>query len=251
MSWILLRGLTREARHWGGFASQLATSTGEEVVSLDLPGSGEFAALPSPDSVAGMVEFLRAQAQAKNLQGPHKLLALSLGGMIATDWAQRHPDEVERLVLINTSMRPYSNAMQRLRPQNWPALALLVARWADADHAEQTIHRLTCNQTSTRDADIAAWLRIRKSAPVSAANAARQLGAAAAFACAGKTPACPALVLSSAGDRLVNPICSVRLAEGWQARQEQHPWAGHDLPHDDGAWVCSQVQHWLALSAAS
>jgi pimeloyl-ACP methyl ester carboxylesterase len=245
MSWILLRGLTREARHWGGFASQLATCTGEEVVSLDLPGSGEFATLPSPDSVAGMVEFLRAQVKAKNLQGPHKLMALSLGGMIATDWAQRHPDEVERLVLINTSMRPYSNAMQRLRPQNWPALTLLAARWGDADHVEQTIHRLTCNQTSTRDADIAAWLRIRKSAPVTAANAARQLWAAAAFACAGKTPACPTLVLSSVGDRLVNPVCSVRLATAWQARHEQHPWAGHDLPHDDGEWVCGQVNKWI------
>ena len=48
MSWILLRGLTREARHWGAFTSLLAQRSGEDVVTLDLPGSGEFAALPSP-----------------------------------------------------------------------------------------------------------------------------------------------------------------------------------------------------------
>lgn len=250
MSWILLRGLTREARHWGGFASTLAARIGEEVEMLDLPGSGEFAALPSPASVAGIVEFLREQVQSKHFQAPHKLLAMSLGGMIATDWAQRYPDEVGRLVLINTSMRPYSHVTQRLRPQNWPALALLAARWGDADHVEQTVHRLTCNETSTRDADISAWMRIRKSAPVTAASAARQLWAAAAFACAGKTPACPTLVLSSAGDRLVNPVCSMRLATAWQARHVQHAWAGHDLPHDDGEWVCGQLQRWLALSAA-
>ncbi len=248
MSWILLRGLTREARHWGAFTSLLAERSGEEVLTLDLPGSGEFAGLPSPASVPGIVDFLRAQVQAKKLQGPHRLLALSLGGMVATGWAQRYPAEVERLVLINTSMRPFSSITQRLRPANWPQLALLAARWPDADYAESVVHDLTCNVSAARDADIAEWLQIRKSAPVMPANAARQLLAAASFSCAEATPRCPALVLSSAGDRLVNPVCSTRLAAAWQARHAQHPWAGHDLPHDDGEWVCSQLGDWLASS---
>ena len=177
-----------------------------------------------------------------NFAGPHKLLAMSLGGMVVTDWAQRYPAEVERLVLIITSMRPFGSMTQRLRPGNWPRLALLAARWADADYAEQTIHQLTCNHVATRDTDIAAWQHIRKSAPVSPANAARQLAAAAArYACAAATPRCQTLVLSSAGDRLVNPLCSTQLAAAWQTAHEQHPWAGHDLPHDDGEWICSQL----------
>ncbi len=248
MSWILLRGLTREARHWGAFTSLLAQRSGEEVLTLDLPGSGEFAALPSPAAVAGMVEFLREQVKAKYLQGPHRLLALSLGGMVATHWAQRYPTEVERLVLINTSMRPFSSMTERLRPGNWPQLAMLAARWPDADYAEGVVHDLTCNANAAREADIAAWLQIRKSAPVTPANAARQLLAAARFACAGATPRCPSLVLSSAGDRLVNPVCSTKLAAAWQAKHVQHAWAGHDLPHDDGEWVCSQLGDWLAAS---
>ncbi|MES2283088.1 MAG: alpha/beta hydrolase [Pseudomonadota bacterium] len=251
MTWILLRGLTREARHWGAFTSLLAERNGEEVLRLDLPGSGEFAAAPSPASVAGIVDFLRAQLQAKKLQGPHKLLALSLGGMVATGWAQRYPDEVKRLVLINTSMRPYSSVTQRLRPANWPQLAMLAARWPDADYAEGVIHDLTCNATATHEADIAAWLQIRKSAPVTPGNAARQLLAAARFACAEATPRCQTLVLSSAGDRLVNPVCSTRLAAGWQAKHLQHPWAGHDLPHDDGEWICTQLRDWMASSSVS
>ncbi len=251
MSWLLLRGLTREARHWGSFASMLAERTGEEVVTLDLPGSGEFAALPSPASVAGMVAFLREQVKGKNLQGPYRLLALSLGGMVATDWAQRYPAEVERVVLINTSMRPFSSITQRLRPGNWPQLAMLGAGWPDADYAEAVIHDLTCNAIAGREADITAWLKIRKSAPVTPANATRQLLAAARFSCAEATPRCPALVLSSAGDRLVNPVCSTRLAAAWQARHVQHPWAGHDLPHDDGEWVCSQLGDWLDSSSAA
>ena len=246
MSWILLRGLTREARHWGDFAQLLARHTGEEVQTLDLPGNGDFAALPSPTTVAGMTDFLREQAHAHAIAGPHKLLAMSLGGMVATNWAQYHPAEVERLALINTSMRPFGSLTQRLQPGNWPQLALLAARWADADYAEETIHRLTCNQSATHDADIAAWLGLRKSAPVSPTNAARQLAAAATYACAVPAPRCPALVLSSAGDRLVNPVCSTRLATAWQTAHAQHPWAGHDLPHDDGEWVCSQLDSWIS-----
>ncbi|MGH8848072.1 MAG: alpha/beta fold hydrolase, partial [Polaromonas sp.] len=84
----------------------------------------------------------------------------------------------------------------------------------------------------------------RQDAPVSAANACRQLWAAAGFSSAA-VPHCPALVLSSRADQLVHPHCSARLARAWQAEHHEHPWAGHDLPHDDAAWVCQRVAGWL------
>lgn len=241
MSWILLRGLTREARHWATFTDHLAQRTGEAVLALDLPGNGEFAQLTSPLAVRAMVEFARQQLRRKGVALPCKLLAMSLGGMVATDWAQRYPREISQLVLINTSMRPHSRLHERLRPANWPTLALLAARWHEADHAERVIHSLTCNRLDTQALDISNWLNIRKTAPVSAANAQRQLWAAARFACAAQPPACPTLLLSSAADHLVNPVCSARLASAWQAEHLQHPWAGHDLPHDDLGWVCDVV----------
>jgi pimeloyl-ACP methyl ester carboxylesterase len=246
MSWILLRGLTREARHWGDFTSRFSVRVGE-ATALDLPGNGEFATGKSPTSVRGMVEFARQQLQLRGFKPPYQLLAMSLGGMVATDWAQRYPQEVEALVLVNTSMRPYSNLAQRLRPANWPVLGLLAARWRDVDYAERAIHALTCNQTVSKESDIAAWLGIRKSAPISEANAQRQLWAAARFACAPKPPACRTLLLSSAADHLVHPVCSNQLAQAWSAVHQQHPWAGHDLPHDDADWVCDQLVDWLRV----
>jgi pimeloyl-ACP methyl ester carboxylesterase len=250
MSWILLRGLTREARHWGTFTAWFAGQCGhEEVVALDLPGSGAFYLQTSPVQVHEMVEFLRLQLRVKALPSPYKLLAMSLGGMVATDWAQRYPNEVTRLVLVNTSMRPFSTTAQRLRPANWLQLALLAARWRDANYAERVIHQLTCNHSAPIETDLAAWRQIRKTAPVSAANAARQLLAAARFSCAPTAPACSVLVLSSRADRLVHPQCSAQLAAAWQAKFHQHPWAGHDLPHDDVAWVCETVADWLAEPA--
>ena len=252
MSWILLRGLAREARHWGAFTERFAWQCGdEEVVALDLLGNGAFYPQTSPAQVRDLMEFLRLQLRVKALPPPYNLLAMSLGGMVAVDWAQRYPNEVTRLVLVNTSMRPFSSAPQRLRPASWLPLALLAARWGDADYTERVIHELTCNDIAARDGDLAVWLQIRKSAPVGAANAARQLLAAARFSCAPTAPACGVLVLSSSADHLVDPLCSAQLAAAWQVAHHQHSWAGHDLPHDDAAWVCQKVADWQAESTKS
>ncbi|OAJ62980.1 hydrolase [Paraburkholderia ginsengiterrae] len=266
-TWILLRGLTRETRHWGRLPDVLRESLGESpaeasnearrgadhdnpLLLLDLPGNGEFAHLRAPATVADMVGFVRHAAFQSNLPGPYCVLAMSLGGMVATDWAQRHPHEIERLVLINTSMRPFSHMQERLRPSAWPGLAGVAANWSDAARAERGIHRLTCNNVATLDDDLAAWSAIRRSAPVSRGNALRQLWAAARFTARAAKPACPVLILSSQADRLVNPVCSAKLAAAWGALHREHPWAGHDLPHDDPAWTAGQVRAWLEQNPA-
>ncbi|HEX3378806.1 MAG TPA: alpha/beta hydrolase [Paraburkholderia sp.] len=266
-TWILLRGLTRETRHWGRLPAALretlgqtsgdglreatatstaASETGVRLLLLDLPGNGEFAQRRAPASVAGMVAFVRQTALETGVPGPYNVLAMSLGGMVATDWAQRHPGEIERLVLINTSMRPFSRTYERLRPSAWPGLLGVAAHWGDAADAESGIHRLTCNNVDTLGADLEEWTAIRRSAPVSRANALRQLWAAARFSAAAVAPRCALLILSSRADGLVNPVCSAKLAAAWSAPHREHPSAGHDLPHDDPAWTAAQIRAWLA-----
>jgi pimeloyl-ACP methyl ester carboxylesterase len=251
-TWVLLRGLTREARHWGDMKLLLAqqiekgdVASGHQVLTIDLPGNGASVRQTSPCSVHGMVEAARKQLEADGARPPYALVAMSLGGMVATDWAQRYPAEVARLVLINTSMRPYSRFTERLRPASWPHVAVLALMWRSAQHAERTIHRLTCNREASRDEDLTTWVAIRQSAPVKAKSALRQLIAAARFRCAPTPPRCPVLVLSSTADRLVDARCSAALAAAWLAPHYRHPWAGHDLPHDDAPWVAERVAGWL------
>jgi len=252
MTWVLLRGLTREARHWGGLPQHLASSgvqgDGEAVVALDLPGNGEFCGLRSPASVRAMVAFARDRLLSRGWEPPYRVLAMSLGGMVATDWAQQFPRELAALVLVNTSMRPFSQPTERLRPGSWPALLRLAARWNDASDTERTIHGLTCRRTARLEEDMAAWVHIRRSAPVQPANAWRQLWAAARFSAATAAPACPTLLLSSRADGLVSVRCSQQLAQAWQATHHSHPWAGHDLPHDDASWVCQRIADWVPRS---
>ena len=249
MTWLLLRGLTRESRHWGEFTQQFASATGDEVLPLDFPGSGVLCADASPSSVSGLVDALRCQVATRGIELPVNVLAMSLGGMVATDWAQRYPQDIARVVLINTSMRPFSSMTQRLRQRNWLSLAKIAFTWNNSNKVEQhetAIHRLTCRQAQHLGSDIAMWSHIRRSARVKASNAFRQLFAAARYACLPEPPPSQLLVLSAKGDDLVNPACSTQLATAWHLPHLQHPWAGHDLPHDDGSWVCEQVLTWLA-----
>ncbi|MEW9583605.1 alpha/beta fold hydrolase [Paraburkholderia sp. DGU8] len=245
-TWILLRGLTRETRHWGSLPDALRAGPAfERLLLIDLPGNGGFAHQRAPSTVDHMLDFIRRAAWQTGEPGPYCVLAMSLGGMVATAWAQRHPAEVDRLVLINTSMRPFCRMHERLRPSAWPGLLGVAAHWRDAPRAEGGIHRLTCNRVDTLGADLDAWSGIRRSAPVSRANALRQLSAAARFCAAIAAPHCPLLVLSSRGDRLVNRVSSAKLAAAWGAPHREHPWAGHDLPHDDPAWTAAQICAWL------
>jgi len=248
-AWVLLRGLTREARHWDDFARRLA-GAGDVVLAVDLPGNGALAGRRSPPRIGAYVDAVRdAVHRDASARGPYRVLAMSLGAMVAAAWALGYPDEVAQLALVNTSMRPYGRARERLRAAAWPALARAALHWrADGDDVEALIHALTCNRRDALAADLARWRAIRASAPVGRANALRQLAAAARFRVDG-VPRCPVLVVSSAGDRLVDPACSARLARAWRAAHVVHPWAGHDLPHDDPQWLCAVLRAWRPAAA--
>lgn len=250
-TWILLRGLMREQRHWGRFPGQLARALpAPTIITPDLPGNGVHHAAISPVTVAAMVEACRAELRARGLRPPYSLLALSLGGMVAVEWASRHPDELARAVLVNTSMRPFSRFHQRLRWHNYPAIVRMLADGGVAAQ-ERLILRLTSRHgdTAEREGLLRRWLGYQHEFPVTRRNALRQLLAAARYHAPAARPAVPLLVLSSSGDQLVDPQCSQQLAQAWRAEHRIHPNAGHDLPLDDGDWVAERVATWLATTA--
>lgn len=239
-TWLLLRGWTREARHWCSFPAQLAAALpGARVVALDLPGNGRLAATPSPTRIGAMVDALRAQAPA----GSSYLLGLSLGAMAAIEWARRHPDEVAGCVLVNTSLRPFNAFHERLRPAAY-ASVLRILLQGNAHARERGILRLTSTGAPS-PALVSEWARYAEERPVSRVNALRQLVAAARYRAPEAAPPVPVLVLASRRDRLVDWQCSAALARLWNAPISIHPSAGHDLALDDGAWVAARVKDWL------
>lgn len=242
--WVLLRGLTREAGHWGVLPALLAERRpGVRVLTIDLPGAGSRHALRSPLSIRATMEDCRAQLHALGVHHCH-LLAMSLGAMVAIEWAHRHPQEIADAVLINTSLRGFSAFHERLRPRHYAALLGVLWPWRSARSREATVLRLTSRHHA--DGSAAArivddWVALRERHPVSTANALRQLIAAARYRAPVHPPAVPMRVLVGHGDRLVDPACSQRLAHAWRLPITVHPTAGHDLALDDPHWLVAQV----------
>lgn len=243
--WLLLRGLIREARHWEGLPEQLAVALQEPVRALDLPGNGAHWREASPTSIDGMVDALRRQLGDSGSSGPHRLLALSLGGMVALRWAQRFPDEVKCLVMINSSLRGIAPFYQRLRPRQYPRLLTTLLRSLDHEQRERLILRMTTRLQSDLPALARRHARWQREAPVSKANMMRQLLAAAkGFSPPQELPGLPALLLASRSDEMVCWRCSQAMAERWGWPLELHPNAGHDLPLDDPDWVVERIRQW-------
>lgn len=242
--WVLLRGLTRERGHWGRFPAELARALpGATIVGTDLPGAGALRHQRCPLRIEALVEACRASLRDAGIAPPYHLLGLSLGGMVATAWSGAHPHELAGLVLVNTSMRPFSPPQQRLRWSRLPGL-LRVLLDPDPLRIEATILNLT-SAHPVRHADaLANWLSIRQARPVSVANALRQLLAAALYRGPVTAPAPPVLLACSARDGLVDPSCSRRIAAAWGAELCVHPDAGHDLPLDDGPWLAARIADW-------
>lgn len=248
--WVLLRGLTRESGHWGRFPEILRREIGPllpemRVLTLDLPGNGTLHRQASPSRVSDMVESCRGELARRGLHGPVHLLAMSLGGMVACDWSLRYPDEVAGMVLINTSLRPYSPFFRRLRPANyWKLLALgllrLGVRWREA-----RVLGLTSRMVREPKPVLESWVELQRRHPVALRNGLRQLWAAMRYRANRGRPGAPMLLLCSQADGLVDWRCSQALSRAWGAPLRLHTEAGHDLPLDDPLWVARAVSDWL------
>ncbi len=244
-TWILLRGLSREYRHWGAFPAELQREMpGTNVIPIDLPGNGSLNEMRSPIDIHGMVAHCRRELARQNVSPPYALLAISMGAMVAAKWAHECPTEVSACVLINSSFGSFNSFHQRLRPRAWTTLLkILIA--ASGQRREELIYRMTSRRQPLPPGLLDEWVVIRRSRPVSAGNALRQLVAAARFRAPPSAPV-STLILASARDELVDVRCSQEIARRWLCPMVLHPDAGHDLPLDDGAWVARQVREWLA-----
>jgi pimeloyl-ACP methyl ester carboxylesterase len=155
--WVLLRGLGREAAHWGDFPERLkAALPGATVLTPDLPGCGADLAERPAATVAGLLDRMRRCLAAP---GPVHLLGLSLGGMIALEWMRLHPEEVRDAVLINTSAGGVSAPWRRLRPgAAWRLVRAAVAR--DLAARERHVLAFTSRRPEREAELLASWTEV-------------------------------------------------------------------------------------------
>ena len=249
-TWVFLRGLARESAHWDGFPDYYAQAIhGARVCPVDLPGNGQHWRLPSPLSVRETMETVRQEAlalmQAQRQGGnPFYLFTISLGSMLAVEWAHRYPDELAGAVLVNTSLRGLNPLHQRLSLHVWPLLARIAATM-DIAQRERLALAMTSARQCSDDGLIQNRVNIHRRHPVQPKNLFRQLWAAARYHAPQEKPSIPLLILNSLGDRMVSPACTGAIAKFWNMEPKTHPWAGHDLTLDDPKWVIQEVGAWL------
>jgi pimeloyl-ACP methyl ester carboxylesterase len=238
-TWVLLRGLMRESRHWGDFiAKAQAAWPNDKIITIDWPGNGALHQQNSLSHIEAMVVHIRQNLVTH--PGPYHVLAISLGAMAAVAWAKAYPAEISACILINTSLKPINPFYQRLRPQSY--LTLLRLLISSPENKERIILQLT-SQTRPQAA-LADWVAMQRQYPISSLNILRQLIAAIRYNAS--QPQVPILLLSGGADQLVNPACSQTLAHKWQVPCLVHTKAGHDLPLDDGDWVLHAITQYLS-----
>ncbi|MEE4249193.1 MAG: alpha/beta hydrolase [Alcanivoracaceae bacterium] len=248
-TWVLLRGLIREQRHWGGFPVQLQAVLPEDrIVTVDLPGNGSLCQAASPTRIEDMVAALRKSLSDQGLTPPFHVVALSLGAMTTISWINDYPGEVSAAALINSSVARFSPFWQRLRPANYRSILMDGLLANSLRQKERAILAMTTNliDAQTREGLAVEWAEFARQNPVSRANSLRQLLAAARFRApirlAGSVPV---VIINGAGDRLVDPRCSAAMARGWGLPIRVHPTAGHDLTLDAGEWAAEVLQQWV------
>jgi hypothetical protein len=253
-TWVLLRGLTRGAGHWGDFppagrppgrAAGRWCPTGRATRALGRaqPGHGGGAD-------RGAAADLRAQGVALGSE-PVGVLALSLGAMVSCDWARRHP--------------------RSWRPPCWstPACgATAPSGSACGPPATPACCGAACCPPRPRTGSGICWPSPRRCTPAAPGRRhAGRLGAAAPepagepgqrAAPAGGGPALPPARHTALGAAAAAvgrgrppgpPACSAALARAWGCPLRTHPEAGHDLPLDAPDWLIEQVRHWLQAEA--
>jgi pimeloyl-ACP methyl ester carboxylesterase len=244
--WIILRGLTREVAHWGGFVDTLRAALPDATITpVELPGAGELRDERWPGDVAAAMEDVRRRAAlaSPTTNGCRTFVfGMSLGGMLTMEWAARHPDELAGIVVGASSARDLSRPWQRMRPGALPAV--LGGRFRrDVAAREGGIVRVVTNRQDRWKETSSRWTEIARARPIGGAAARGQLVAAMRWRAPSRLTI-PSFFVVGTTDRLVDASCSRALARRYAAPLVEHPTAGHDLSTDEPEWLADQIARW-------
>jgi pimeloyl-ACP methyl ester carboxylesterase len=246
-TWVLIRGMMSEAYHWRDLIPLLQERFPQDQFHTpDLPGAGASGRRFTPTRLEANLKALRSEL-------PHKekkiVLGFSLGGMLALEWAFHYPEEVFAVVAINTSL-DNSPLTERLTPT---ALGQVARAFFQLDRVkrEKIILDLNTALSAERLESLSEeWAQRSSEFPIHPLNFFLQATLAARIAFRKSPPLVPTLLISSAGDQIVSPRCSRRIAKAWQVPHLVHPRAGHDIALDDPRWLVDRLEEWLSAETS-
>lgn len=239
MNWILLRGLSRQAEHWGSFPEALRTASNDMVIALDLPGFGKESHADFSLSLRENIDSLRSKCMPLLKTKQSCILGLSFGGMLALEWIKLYPEDFSMGIFVNSSASGVCKARERISTRGIYTIARNSLPNAPEDKERQILN-LTSNVHTLNEIILRKWIQLEEQHPTKWLAVLKQLLVSIFF----KPPSdlgVPLLFLGALNDRLVHSNCTLKLAEFYKSEVFLHPTAGHDLPLDAPEWVIHQI----------
>lgn len=246
---FLLIGLTKESAHWDDtFVEKLKELYDtQEVIAMDLPGAGKYLDLASPLTMEGIVSMTRDHYQDyfKNSdQFENILVAISLGGMVATEWLKNFPNDFSKFVIVNSSFKGLSPVYKRVQPKAMLEFFKIFGT-ADDKKREDRIIKLCGNNVQNHPPILEKWVKIAKERPMSKLNMIRQTIAGARFNPEYR-PEIPTLIIAARHDKLAHHSCSENLQKYWNGDfhmiEEVH--IGHGVHIDAPNELAQIIYEW-------
>jgi len=258
---VLLHGFPQNWREWRHVMPELA-GAGHSVIAPDLRGFG-WSDRPLEGFDVGTVSEDIRQLVGKLSQREVTLVGHDLGAVVGYAWAAAHPDEVERLVLIEglpAGLEPPSAAIPMMRGK--PLWHLAFGSTPDVPEAllagreriwiEFLLRQGACDPTAFSDEDIDAY-----------AHSFGALGGVrGALAHIRAMPRSAALNRRLAERRLAMPVLAIGAALSYGARMEEGArrfaddvvgmvaeQCGHWIPEERPAWLAQQLIAFLGGEA--
>ncbi|MBM4374990.1 MAG: alpha/beta fold hydrolase [Deltaproteobacteria bacterium] len=208
---VLIRGLGRNALHWGELVSRLERSF--YLLLFDNRGVGRSDRVARPFSVTDLADDVAEVMDAAKVARAH-VLGTSLGGMVAMRFAIEHGPRLDRLVLVSTT--PGGRAAAPPKARAFARMA--IARLGSLRDAMRTDARFVLGESfaGTHPAVLDEWQDIAERYPVSRRALVFQALAARLHDASRELDAitAPTLVLSCRDDKLVPAENSRLLARG-------------------------------------
>jgi pimeloyl-ACP methyl ester carboxylesterase len=143
---VCLHGFCQSSQYWTPTLARVA-AMGVRAIAPDLPGFGRSASEPGPYTIGAMADALVRLLDERDIERV-RLVGGSMGGVVAQQLVLRHPERVERLVLVATGamMNDRKAGLAKSKeigasPWNEAAVAPIVAGFFHRSPAEDEIAR--------------------------------------------------------------------------------------------------------------
>ena len=114
---VLVMGIGYDSSLWT-LQQVPVLSTRFQVILLDNRNAGRSSRTDHPSTIADMADDVAGLLDALEIQRTH-LLGLSMGAMIGMEFALRHSDRLDRLVLAGPGAAPARSAVDPISIWNW------------------------------------------------------------------------------------------------------------------------------------